>query len=106
MEYIVSDYALNMRRACRLVKQTRSVQYYRSAKDRRDDLRAKMRELANSRMRYGYRRIHVLLKRDGWCLGGTKRTGFTARNSCSFARSFRSGARWWSCGKSGYGRAL
>lgn len=69
MEYIVSHYALNMRRACRLVKQTRSAQYYRSAKDRRDDLRAKMRELAHSRMRYGYRRIHVLLKRDGWCLG-------------------------------------
>lgn len=69
MAYIVSHYGLKLRRACRLVKQTRSVQYYRSVKDRRDDLRARMRELAHSRVRYGYRRIHVLLKRDGWRLG-------------------------------------
>ena len=31
--YMVSHYGLKMRRACRLVKQTRSVQYYRSMKD-------------------------------------------------------------------------
>jgi putative transposase len=69
VEYIVTRYALNMRRACRLVKQTRSVQYYRSVNDRRDDLRARMGELVQARVRYGYRRIHVLLKRDGWSLG-------------------------------------
>ena len=69
MEYIVTHYALNVRRACRLVKQTRSIQYYRSVKDPRNDLRARMRELAGARVRYGYRRLHVLLKRDGWRLG-------------------------------------
>ena len=65
MAYIVSHYALKMRRACRLVKQSRSVQYYSSVKDPRNDLRARMRELAQTRVRYGYRRIHVLLRRDG-----------------------------------------
>jgi len=69
VEYIVTHYALNVRRACRLVKQTRSIQYYRSVKDPRNDLRARMRELAGARVRYGYRRLHVLLKRDGWRLG-------------------------------------
>ena len=69
MEYIVGHYALNVRRACRLIKQTRSVQYYRSVKDPRHDLRSRMREIARTRVRYGYRRIHVLLKRDGWQLG-------------------------------------
>ena len=69
MEYIVTHYTLKTRRACRLVKQTRSVQYYRSVKDPRHDLRARMRELAQVRVRYGYRRIHVLLRRDGWRLG-------------------------------------
>lgn len=69
MAYIVSHCALNMRRACRLIKQTRSVQYYCSVKDPRHDLRARMREHARTRVRYGYRRIHVLLKRDGWQLG-------------------------------------
>ncbi|PPB83845.1 helix-turn-helix protein [Mycetohabitans endofungorum] len=52
---------LTMRRAWRLVKQPRSVQYYRSVKDLRAELRA--------RMRYGYRRVHVLLRREGWQLG-------------------------------------
>jgi putative transposase len=58
-----------MRRACRLMKQTRSTQYYRSIKDPRHDLRARMRDIAHTRIRYGYRRIHVLLKREGWTLG-------------------------------------
>jgi putative transposase len=52
-----------------LVKQARSVQYYKSVKDRRDALRGRMREIAQTRVRYGYRRIHVLLKREGWQLG-------------------------------------
>ena len=69
MDYIVSHYDLDMRRACRLMKQPRSVQYYRSVKDHRDDLRARMREIAHTRVRYGYRRIHVLLRREGWQLG-------------------------------------
>ncbi len=45
MAYIVSHYALKMRRACRLVKPPRSVQYYCSRKDPRHDLRARMREI-------------------------------------------------------------
>ena len=69
MDYIVSHYDLKTRRACRLVKQTRSMQYYRSVKDPRNDLRAQMREIARTRVRYGYRRIHVLLRRDGWKVG-------------------------------------
>lgn len=69
VDYIVSHYDLKMRQACRLVKQTRSTQYRRSVKDPRHDLRARMHEIARTRVRYGYRRIHVLLKRDGWKLG-------------------------------------
>ena len=69
MVYMVSHYGLRTRRACRLIKQTRSVQYYCSIKDPRQDLRNRMRELAHARVRYGYRRVHVLLKREGWSLG-------------------------------------
>lgn len=69
MTYMISHYGLNLRRACRLIKQTRSTQYYCTVKDPRQDLRTRMRELAQTRVRYGYRRLHVLLKRDGWRLG-------------------------------------
>jgi putative transposase len=69
VEYIIDHYSLARRRACRIVRQHRSVQYYRSCKDPRTALRARMRELAQIRMRYGYRRLHVLLRREGWDLG-------------------------------------
>lgn len=69
VQYIVEHYGLALVRACRLVKQPRSVQYYRSVKDPKLALRQRMRELAQVRVRYGYRRLHVLLKREGWQLG-------------------------------------
>ncbi|MCA8350042.1 IS3 family transposase [Burkholderia cepacia] len=69
VDYVVSHYGLTMRRACRLVKQPRSVQYYRSIKDPRSELRSRMREIAHTRVRYGYRRVHVLFRREGWQLG-------------------------------------
>jgi putative transposase len=30
------------------------------------ELRMRIKELAESRVRYGYRRLHVLLQREGW----------------------------------------
>jgi putative transposase len=67
--YMTSHYGISQRRACRLIKQPRSNQYYVSRKDPRKDLRQRMREIANTRIRYGYRRVHVLLKREGWQVG-------------------------------------
>jgi putative transposase len=69
VEYIVGHHRISQCRACRLVKQHRSSQYYRSVKNPRHDLRQRMREIAQARVRYGYRRIHVLLRREGWQLG-------------------------------------
>lgn len=69
VEYIVSHYAIAHRRACRIVRQHRSVDFYRSRLDPGTALRARMRELPQVRMRYGYRRLHVLLCREGWVVG-------------------------------------
>jgi putative transposase len=56
---------LSQRRACRLVGAARSVVRYRGR--RRDDvaLRDRLRELAAERPRFGYRRLHALLRREG-----------------------------------------
>jgi putative transposase len=43
----------------------RSLLPYRSAKDPKLALRGRMREIARTRVRYSYRRIHVLLRREG-----------------------------------------
>lgn len=69
MDYISSHWHVSQRRACRLLRQHRSNQFYASRKDPRHDLRQRMREIANTRVRYGYRRVHVLLRREGWMLG-------------------------------------
>ena len=45
---------------------TRSMLYYRHHVKDDSFLRMRMRELAQTRPRFGYRRIHVLLKREGW----------------------------------------
>lgn len=39
---------------------------YRATRDRQDALRQRLRELAAVRVRFGYRRLTVLLKREGW----------------------------------------
>lgn len=69
MAYMTSHHGISQRRACRLIRQPRSNQSYRSRKDPRTDLRQRMREIASTRVRCGYRRVHILLKREGWQLG-------------------------------------
>lgn len=66
VEYAVGHYGSSRRRAYALVRQPRSVHYCRSCKDPQLSLRARLRELAQTRIRYGYRRLHVLLQREGW----------------------------------------
>jgi putative transposase len=42
---------------------------YRSHKDPRTALRMRIREIAQTGVRYGYRKIRVLLNREGWKVG-------------------------------------
>lgn len=44
----------------------RSSHRYQSRRDPEVELRMRLRELAESRVRYGYRRLHILLQREGW----------------------------------------
>lgn len=69
VNYIVHHYGLKLARACRLMKQVRSTQYLHSRKDPKLPLRQRLRELAQVRLRWGYRRLHVLLKREGFQVG-------------------------------------
>jgi len=39
---------------------------YVSVRDPQDGLRMRLKDLAAARVRYGYRRLHVLLRREGW----------------------------------------
>ena len=50
VDYIVGHYSLPRRRACGIVRQQRSTNYYRSRKDPKTGLRTRMRELAQTRV--------------------------------------------------------
>ncbi len=52
MTYIMGHYGLNRQRACRLVRQARSKHYYRSVNDPQTALRHRMREIAQTRVRW------------------------------------------------------
>jgi putative transposase len=53
------------RRACRLVRLSRSRWQYRSRRGDDAPLRTRLRELAAAKPRWGYEQLHVLLRREG-----------------------------------------
>ena len=59
-------YQVSERRVCGVTGFARSSQRDRSTADPQDELRQRLKELAAARVRYGYRRLHVLLRREGW----------------------------------------
>jgi putative transposase len=63
---IRQSYQLNESRACGLVGITRWSHRYQSRRDPQEGLRQRLRELAGSRPRFGYRRLTVMLRREGW----------------------------------------
>jgi len=58
---------LSERRACRLVGMGRtSCRYEPQRQGQEENLKARLRTLAGERRRFGYRRLTVLLRREGW----------------------------------------
>jgi putative transposase len=55
-------------RACRLAGFSRTAWYKRSTATDQSALRMRIRELALARPRFGYNRIHTLLRRPGWAI--------------------------------------
>jgi putative transposase len=61
-------YGTSLTRACRLTQISRSLFGYCSRRPAQEGLRRRMCELAQARPRFGYRRVHVLLRREGWAV--------------------------------------
>lgn len=59
-------YGVSQRRACGVLRFWRSTCRYQSVADDRAELRIRLRDLAGVRVKYGYRRLHLLLQREGW----------------------------------------
>jgi putative transposase len=63
--FLRTDFKMSERRACRVLGFCRASAQYQSRRESPEQLVAKLRELATLRPRWGYRRLHVLLKREG-----------------------------------------
>ena len=69
MGYLGRVYPISERLTCRTVRCARATYHYRSHRDPRTMLRQRIREMTQTRVRYGYRKIRVLLNRKGWAVG-------------------------------------
>ena len=67
--YVTAHHGYSERRACALTRQHRSTQRKPSIRDPRLEIRQRMHEIVQTRIRYGYRRVHIMLRREGWAVG-------------------------------------
>ena len=63
--YLQSTYEMSQRRACRVIGTDRASVRYQATRPDDAVLRERLRSLAQERRRFGYRRLHVLLRREG-----------------------------------------
>ena len=66
MQFLRVGYKVSERRACQVIGIKRSSYRYASTAKNQSALKMRIRDIAAARVRYGYRRIHVLLRREGW----------------------------------------
>ena len=63
---LIKDYKVSGRRACAVIMMQRSALYYQHHRREDGPVRERIRDIAESRVRYGFWRIHVVLRREGW----------------------------------------
>ena len=63
--YLQSTYEMSQRRACRVIGSDRASVRYQATRPADGALRERLKALAQERRRFGYRRLHVLLRREG-----------------------------------------
>ncbi|MCL4798299.1 MAG: IS3 family transposase [Burkholderiales bacterium] len=57
---------MSVKRGCGLALLQRATWYLRSRAKDQAPLRMRIRDIANARPRFGYLRIQVMLRREGW----------------------------------------
>lgn len=70
--HAIEVFAVSQRRACEVLDVDRSSVRYRARRAEDAELRSRLRELAAERRRFGYRRLGVLLSREGWTVNHKK----------------------------------
>ena len=66
--WMMECFGVSARRACEVVRLPRSTWLYQSRRVEPVALKQRIRDLARTRTRYGYLRIHAVLRREGWAV--------------------------------------
>jgi putative transposase len=80
MAHLCQSFEVSQRRACQVIEADRSSMRYHSVRPDDAALRARLRELSAVRRRFGYRRLLLLLRREGALVNHKKCGGSTGRN--------------------------
>lgn len=80
MTWAINEKGYSQRRACRLVDLQSKACRYASARPDDGALRTRPKELASQRRRFGYRRLGLLLARQGVRVNRMKLYGFMRRS--------------------------
>lgn len=70
--HVRADHGVSERRACLVLGADRSTIRYRSRRPDDTEIRERLRELSRQRRRFGYRRLHLLLTREGHAMNQKK----------------------------------
>jgi len=69
---VCGQWDVSVRRGCRLLEIDTSTYHYKSRRPGQAGLEQRIKEICQTRVRYGYRRVHVLLRREGWTINQKK----------------------------------
>ena len=70
--HLREEFGMSERRACKAIGCCRMTMRYQTTRADDASLRQRMRAIAQERRRFGYRRLHVLLKREGYLINHKK----------------------------------
>ena len=95
MSWAIKAKSYSQRRACRLVGIDPRVYRYRSRRPDDADLRERLRDLAGKHRRFGYRRLHILIEREGVHVNWKKLYRLYREERLTVRRSGRTQTRAW-----------
>jgi putative transposase len=72
VDEVRGEWNVSIRRACRVLLFDTSSYHYKSRRPGQAVLEQRIEEICQTRVRYGYRRVHVLLCREGWRINNKK----------------------------------
>ena len=98
--HVCAQHGVSQRRACQVLSFDRSSMRYRSVRPDDAAIREAMKKVASERRRFGYRRIHVMLDRQGIAMNLKKlrrlyrEEKLTVRNPGGRKRPWERGVLW------------